>query len=107
MGKHTPGPWMLIDTGDDDEIWIGVNHPEVGAVTHAAIRYGCDEARELGEVYANALLIVAAPDLLEALIEADAILQRVGRISPLDVPLEGSLGYKMRAAIAKATGATP
>lgn len=63
--KHTPGPWDTQVVGD--EIWVGVEHPEVGFVTHAAIRYGCDEAAELGTKEANARLIVAAPELLEAL----------------------------------------
>ena len=61
----TPGPWQIFDKRDlCDEIWIGVDLPEVGEITHASVRLGCDDAAEFGNIEANAKLIAMAPDLL-------------------------------------------
>jgi len=63
---HTPGPWREMEISPG-EWFIFANHPKVGEVSHAEIRSGCDEASELGDMSANARLIAAAPQLLEAL----------------------------------------
>lgn len=66
--KHTPGPWSIYDRREVcDEIWIGVEDANGFEVTHAALRYGCEEAEELGDIEANARLIASAPALLAAL----------------------------------------
>jgi hypothetical protein len=71
IGKTTPGPWIIQDEREMcDEIWIGVEHPEVGFVSHAAVRSGCGEADELGDMEANAALIVKAVNGLEKMREA-------------------------------------
>lgn len=63
--KHTPGRWLIHDMREcTNEIWIVAEHPEVGFVSHAAVRSGCLEADELGGVEANARLIASAQDLL-------------------------------------------
>ena len=68
MSAHTPGPWRIVDNTDlDGGLWIVVDHDEVGPVSIAAVRQGCDEARELGSNKANAHLIASAPDMIEAL----------------------------------------
>ncbi len=68
MSAHTPGPWRIVDNTDlDGGLWIVVDHDEVGPVSIAVVRPGCDEARELGSNKANAHLIASAPKLLEAL----------------------------------------
>jgi hypothetical protein len=65
--KHTPGPWLVRDTG------------EVGTCTElVAIVFPCRSKDERGEFFyepgekeeneANARLIAAAPELLEALV---------------------------------------
>lgn len=99
MSAHTPGPWSagapqyarLRRTPDKQKRPItAANHPVI--------------ANAYGE--ANARLIAAAPDLLEALIQANNVLEIVARISPDDVPRTGSVGQMARDAIAKATGAS-
>lgn len=107
MTKHTPGPWV-VDNGFGRKLWIGV--PRVpGDVDHYGfhtIITGIDingqtvEARAVKE--ANAHLIAAAPELLEACGAVDAYLSnRVGEKSD-------SQGFvilsQIRAAIAKAKG---
>ena len=65
MEKHTPGPWTIVKPGDDDAncrqkqiaICGGVNF-----LTPVASLTAANGAKE-----ANARLIAAAPDLIEAL----------------------------------------
>ena len=84
MSKHTPAPWKFFELGGSIEIDEGV--------VIADIR-GWHRSEKTA--IANAILIAAAPDLLEALIEI------------LDSPAETFTAHtwdKARAAIAKATG---
>lgn len=91
--KYTPGPWTVEET--DETYWIGTaraNTHKVGEVI-IGMDHGpyTDEAE--ARILANAHLIAAAPDLLEAL---QAIVRRVALVSPY---------YEMaQAAIAKAEG---
>ena len=85
--KHTPGPWH-----------IEVTHVTEGAYTisHGANRQGDGPECDVGKFYcsgANARLIAAAPDLLEALQKA----VRFGGLFP-------DLKEEAEAAIAKAKG---
>lgn len=65
QSKHTPGPWFISYTHDDnlsmsidDQLGIdGERNYDLAVVTH-----GCPD-----ELLANAQLISAAPELLEAL----------------------------------------
>jgi hypothetical protein len=59
----------------DGGLWIVVDHDEVGPVSIAAVRQGCDEARELGSNTANAHLIAAAPEMFEALERAEQFMR--------------------------------
>ena len=61
MSKHTPGPWTTTNRGD--EVWAGDTFICRPAATQDRIG-----GMQLGECRANARLIAAAPDLLEALI---------------------------------------
>lgn len=63
-GKHTPGPWELMHTSDD-WIRIGGNRLDKGGRFVADCCNGATET--LSEDVANAHLIAAAPELLEAL----------------------------------------
>jgi hypothetical protein len=101
--KHTPGPWFIHPSNSEE--WschiLSPNAPKWPYDTIASIRemYG-ENCTTPGAHSANARLIAAAPDLLEAL----------QRIMPL--ALSGHFGgsdstldiEKARAAIAKATG---
>ena len=98
--KHTPGPWSYI--GDDETGGIKfaeVAAGEIGTRAHRSVAWciGVDERRLDAATKANARLIAAAPDLLEAL---KAVLNH-----PL-THLDGTTEPLVRAAIAKATGAT-
>lgn len=103
MGKHTPGPWSVIDdTPDFYHIAIG----KPGDQFTIADVYG-----DLPEAPATAHLVAAAPDLLTAAIEAKAAMDSIWRTNGADdqwiydeMGSELSAGYfSLRAAIAKAT----
>jgi len=93
MNKHTQGPWyavgMWVEFEDDDKPDICTCNPKDFEQGHLH--------RSAEEIYANARLIAAAPDLLEALKLADATL--AGANMNLSV-----VQNKIQTAIAKATG---
>jgi hypothetical protein len=95
MNKHTPGPWKFRD----DSKFFKTNPFSVyiqGGGVHSAAIANIPRKQTIPEeeARANALLIAAAPDLLEALKFAQSIIGH-----PDDV---GS--QMIAAAIAKATG---
>jgi hypothetical protein len=59
--KHTPGPWVLLDNEGDIVI---ADRPGEGLYTLASTK---NHSPRGSEKLANAKLIAAAPDLLEAL----------------------------------------
>ena len=106
--KHTPGPWasypcnlerysrVITANGAMVQIaYTGLNHHDQVAMTKEVygdrMTYGPGE-----ETTANARLISAAPDLLEALIAAEQALEHAGSHLHAD---------RCREVIAKATGA--
>lgn len=116
---YTPGPWIVTDErAMCRELWINVLHPDVGTVSLAAVRPGCDAANELGDTEANARLIAAAPEMFEALCDLsifygdDTEAREVLRSDftgpePLlmdDDALRESVWNNARAALSKATG---
>lgn len=84
---HTPGPW-IVEHGSYDEQTN--DYPPV--VTHEA-RNVCTVESYYGDDEDNARLIAAAPDLLEALIECEVLLDQFPLIK-----------RRVKAAIAKAEG---
>lgn len=71
MSKHTPGPWSYRKVPRKQEWEINTwRCPNVGheSWTGMSVVFGCDDDPEMGKVVgeANARLIAAAPDLLEA-----------------------------------------
>lgn len=97
MTQHTPGPWAVVParTGENDSIYFEV-HDGFG---RTATVYG-DIATD-GEEAANARLIAAAPELLEALREL------ADHCRAFYMAERESILLNARAAIAKATGGTP
>ena len=90
MAEHTKGPWRVDGpNGYINQIGIG---PSIGAA------YGAGE-----EVKANARLIAAAPDLLEALENLHANIAEYARINNLG-GFDNQDMQQARAAIAKARG---
>ena len=96
MSKHTPGPWVAqrhgaIVGGPEFEFTNGKARKQIAMA--CAVPEGVE-----GDQQANALLIAAAPELLEALLYANAALELEGYSS--DRPYRS----KILAAIAKAEG---
>ena len=92
MSKHTPGPWRVVDSWNDHMV-ESQNGEEI------IWQDGPHDTPTINE--ANARLIVAAPDLLEALesmLQSFLITQSLDDY-PIDAPCN-----KARAAIAKAKG---
>ena len=91
MATHTAGPWALPAVGADNRLHVGQVVDSDGVTV--CIAYG-----NCAETVANARLIAAAPDLLEALQDAVEI---------MDDQLAGDFPDSMaafRAAISKAKG---
>ena len=102
--KHTPGPWKItngVDIWPDDCDMEGMRH-----IAHCTPSgYDCDECiLQYDEVIANARIIAAAPELLEACTElldtVDYLMHNEGNA---DKCARISIGGAI-AAIAKATG---
>ena len=101
--KHTPGPWVVCR---------GVVHQiPVASVAMDGLKLNVAHVTGIrnGEGLANARLIAAAPDLLEALQQATSALEwrweRVAnRAAPVHETAIQEAYNQARAAIAKATG---
>ena len=94
--KHTPGPWHVNYTTFDNAIV----RFHIAGETHGSVYPVCEHTLEItpdsSEQLANAHLIAAAPELLEALKRAAAMM---GRFPQCDEAWK-----QARAAIAKAEG---
>lgn len=97
--QHTPGPWAfaLEADGGFEITGVGGHQKSFGYVICAR-----GEHRKSDETHANAKLIAAAPDLLNALELAMATLERVKPSRPCD-STQGTRDV-CNAAIAKARG---
>lgn len=119
--KHTPGPWTLhpcndgrpqaVDMGHEGESFVAWTFTvgkgetivaDCSAYSNGNRGRGYRRASTRGEVEANARLIAAAPDLLEALQKVLAFAETPVSMS---ADHDGILA-EVRAAIAKATGET-
>ena len=85
--QHTPGPWAIYVNAPSDVVIRKMSKDGYELCAIARVSSG----------YANAHLIAAAPELLEAL---DAALKLIELVMPID----GDVTRKARAAIAKAKG---
>lgn len=97
MPKHTQGPWKFFQVGKVIE--VQASNAEQPPIVHWM---GFDDCfRSLEEHEANARLIAAAPELLEAL-------ESIIELGKRDLSNEKYDGYfeTARAAIAKAKGGT-
>jgi hypothetical protein len=106
MSEHTPGPWIAVGA------WVEVeddNIPDICTCEPSDIGQG-HLARTYKEIMANARLIAAAPDLLEALQCALDHLEYCGYGDSWErecaLTGEDPLDKKIEAAIAKAIGVT-
>jgi hypothetical protein len=95
--KHSPGPWFYSGKHDECEVrYVGLCEGERHTDNIATLYHA-----EGSEQEANAHLIAAAPEMLEALM---ALNDLRGAWSPPDDVIKAAWA-KARAAIAKATGA--
>ena len=93
--KHTPGPWHLgMDEDGKYFALAGGNESRTKSIMIARFDGGSNKGRSVDEANANARLMAAAPDLLEAL-------EQVERW-PGFIPKE--IMRSVMAAIAKAKG---
>lgn len=65
MSKHTPGPWHVVPYGDGDSLVVCSDEAGDFRIAFMATMIGPEEID--GPIRANARLIAAAPELLEAL----------------------------------------
>ena len=114
--KHTPGPWVLETLRTSCGICHKVG-PFPGRHDNDEPRHACLYADYPSkhnpadaELEANARLIAAAPDLLEALIKYMDAIDMFDKASKDGINYHGAVGNRLateeiaRAAIAKATG---
>lgn len=96
-GKHSSGPWEWRAEGESNHFSVLKAHDGIAGGPAIIARLRCE---------ANARLIAAAPDLLEALRVVTAALQscRIGMADSVARKLAGEMVEQARAAIAKATG---
>lgn len=99
--SHTPGPWTPYFGSTTDTILVSDSEEHAvvnnfGARTHKG-------GAGYPEVAANARLISAAPDLLEACKDAESIVSGVLKAHAPD-PIWVELAAELRAAIRKAEG---
>lgn len=95
QSKHTPGPWEYREIAPYDD-GLGYVSADGNDIIHAGV-----SDLPAGENRANAHLIAAAPELLEAVHNLMDILRDYDAIDNLDVRIR-----EARAAIAKAEGAS-
>lgn len=95
MSGHTKGPWDAgVSIWNGNEVFTAVSRKDTSIITAIC---GFTGAEDEEESIANAHLIAAAPELLEALEQTQSLLERLG--------LESSDEYQANAAaIAKAKG---
>lgn len=112
--KHTPGPWHIADMFPASKLKAEKHeHFYLRGIGNGATHVGYASVTQItsgGESEANARLIASAPELLAALVEAEAVLNTARQYFPKSIQnadrfhllnvLENSVGK----AIAKAKG---
>ena len=110
QGKHTPGPWVVSkDSNKVRRIFAGESGPQVAT---ASVFANWMPVERLAEAHAtadaNARLIAAAPDMLEALQSAqESIATFIGVHGYPSDSGAGDVLQEVSAAIARATGEKP
>ena len=98
--KHTPGPWIVQESGFRASEFVITTQQRQDESLVPICEMDVDFDGRIGiEQKANARLIAAAPDLLEALKACD---EAMSYMSEYDIPI--TLPAQVKAAIAKAIG---
>jgi hypothetical protein len=113
--KHTPGPWVYDGTRIDAVAFrVPSPHHEIDGKPYmqglVALPYSCGGPDDPCNHHENAMLIAAAPDLLEALIAAQTVLRYLPDMTTnwggeRETMSTRQAEARVIAAIAKATGA--
>ena len=98
--RHTPGPWKFVDA--HNQMQVSTRRDNGGTVI--GIADICDSRDGTPEWRANARLIAAAPDMLEALKVMTDVAQKAIIASGTDPEFAAIRVADARAAIAEATG---
>jgi hypothetical protein len=101
MSKHTPGPWQLDFYNRIGEDYVAISAAKHKALAEVVWRFKDDE--QSPELEANAHLIAAAPELLEALQLASIALAYAEQEKP---GLYADIYTQINAALDKARGET-
>jgi hypothetical protein len=96
--QHTPGPWMIYGDGKIGSASVR-RFPDM-----TVIQPGTVKGETIATAMANARLIAAAPDLLEAIQDFEAWASEVIGMNAESMSLRNLFLDKARAAIAKAEG---
>lgn len=100
--KHTPGPWIIAD---EEELQDAERGQDVFGIwdEDQDIRIASVETCDCDgdQIKANALLIAAAPEMFEALIECEELWGKILKKPDLN---RGHPVHAVRAALAKARG---
>jgi len=99
MSKHTPGPWVFSAIDSTEGFLVVEKARPKSLVATVCKRNGCGWTCPHEEPWANARLIAAAPDLLEA---AKTLMEYWDNGTPVRPGCEDI--ETLRAAIAKAEG---
>lgn len=105
--KWTPGPWVLIDSPDNDDAahCVDAIDPKDGVIFEVCAVWGEGRFEARTEMsLANAHLIAAAPDLYEALESSIPMLDQLLRDSGISEDEIGGILYPKITALAKARG---
>ena len=100
MSKHTPGSWRVGNSFMESGVF-SADGKTIVALTHGSARY-YRRQEQIAEQDANARLIAAAPDLLEALMGLRLYVDPMMGGEEVDNAIRAA-----NAAIAKAEGETP
>lgn len=115
MNKHTPGPWIADEffMEEDRCVRVGTNdgtsdyYHRSATICECWVKNSADDddvlVPELSRAEANARLIAAAPELLEALRQMIDVMMDC----EFGTPAHAKAEREARAAIVKATGAKP
>ena len=104
--NYTPAPWAVdINTNHahEAETIRGADNVRIAA-TYKIHEHRADKMGAYYETRANARLIAAAPELLEALQDAEFLLRKAGQLAGAMQDSFNRSAADARAAIAKATG---
>jgi hypothetical protein len=120
--SHTPGPWNIhpayaddlpmpvrSDDGSQRWNWLALRIAKGERLIGYAEFNDCDQCgfphvADVAEARANARLMVAAPELLDALMEFSGVWDSGHTFAEMDVDDVEAMRARARAAIAKATG---